>query len=846
MPNQKRASFSSLVAATLGVLALAGPAAAGGGGPSPAVHTDPLPPPPIPPGELEELAAELDLKMAEREAEPSGEDSPARTFSVPDPAPSLVPPDPTDFEDIEPDPAGYGIPDSAERFADDEGYLLPRPMTGGEAAGVVPEGLEEFYSQDLEWETCTDFGGPQGAEGGPEVECAYVIAPLDYSDPEGQTIALAVSRVQATGGESAGTVLVNPGGPGSPGIDLPRAQIFADLNEDFTIAGFDPRGVGASLPMIRCQSNDAWDRQRQGSDELVSEDLNAVLQYNTEECYENTGGIFGVEDFIGHVGTVNVVQDLDLIRSVLGDRKLNYLGFSYGTSIGYEYARQFPDNIRALVIDGVVDVLENNPQEKAKYEEFQVGGAEDGTITQIAGFQATFEQFLSWCAGLAEDCALYEDGAENEVDDLLARYQQLARAAWGGQTYETEDGRPLSFDDFNQATIMAMYTSDLWPALNVGLSEIQTAPTEDAWLMVLSDAYAGRDEDGTYSLDLAAFPTIWCTDSGPEPGFNDDVEGQIQFIKDYYAAAPFTDPRTDADPERGLEPSDDWCTYYEENFTLPTAETLRAMPNILTVSTTYDSATPFDQGVVAAAAIGGTLLIAAGNDHTSYGGVECVTDVTNEYFRTLRVRADIPGTEGVRTKDVHSNLVTGNECTVTDEFRPVTALDSGEGEPGETLTLAAEGLVRNSEYVVDWQHGSVPLTASAEGTGDVEVTIPAAAEAGSYDLVLTPGIAGENDPAIRAEATLQVLPDQEPEPEPTATPTNTTEPEDPDPEEPGGGAGTDPGGDTEAGDSGDPDTGTDSDLSTTGVRVGTVAIIAVVVIAAGGAVYLISRRNGAK
>ena len=281
--------------------------------------------------------------------------------------------------------------------------------------------------------------------------------------------------------------------------------------------------------------------------------------------------------------------------------------------------------------------------------------------------------------------------------------------------------------------------------------------------MVLSDAYAGRDEDGTYSLDLAAFPTIWCTDSGPEPGFNDDVEGQIQFIKDYYAAAPFTDPRTDADPERGLEPSDDWCTYYEENFTLPTAETLRAMPNIL-VSTTYDSATPFDQGVVAAAAIGGTLLIAAGNDHTSYGGVECVTDVTNEYFRTLRVRADIPGTEGVRTKDVHSNLVTGNECTVTDEFRPVTALDSGEGEPGETLTLAAEGLVRNSEYVVDWQHGSLPLTASAEGDGDVEVTIPAAAEAGSLRSRPHPGHRRRKRPGNPGGSNAAGPRSQEPEP----------------------------------------------------------------------------------
>src|SRR5699024_7175950 len=158
--------------------------------------------------------------------------------SVPDPAPSLVPPDPTDFEEIEPDPAGYGIPDSAERFADDEGYLLPRPMARGEAAGVVPEGLEEFYSQDLEWETCTDFGGPQGAEGGPECGWAHGCASLECSDPEGQTIAFAVSLLQATGGDSAGTVLVNPGARGSIGIDLPREQIFADLNEDFTNAGF--------------------------------------------------------------------------------------------------------------------------------------------------------------------------------------------------------------------------------------------------------------------------------------------------------------------------------------------------------------------------------------------------------------------------------------------------------------------------------------------------------------------------------------------------------------------------------------------------------------------------------
>lgn len=852
MPDRKRASLYACLAAVLGVFALAAPAAAGGAGPSLGAHVDPLPPPPIPPDELEVIVAELNAALAERDVANPGEEPAARTFSVPNPAANLVPPDPTDFDDIRADPADYGIPASAERFATGAGYAIPRPAVGGEATGAVPTGLAEFYGQDLAWEPCTDFGGPRGTaeddQAAKEFECAYVIAPLDYSNPEGQTIALAVSRIQATGGEPAGTVLVNPGGPGSPGIDLAGAEFFTDLNEDFTIAGFDPRGVGASLPMIRCQSNDAWDRQRQGSDELTGEEMGAVLKYNTGECYENTGGIFGVEDFVGHVGTVNVAQDLDLIRSVLGDPKLNYIGFSYGTSIGYEYARQFPDNIRALVIDGVVDVLENNPAEKATYEEFQVGGAENGTIAQIAGFHATFEQFLTWCAGLEEDCALYEEDGENEVADLLARYQRLARAAWGGQTYGTEDGRPLSFEDFNQAAIMAMYSSSLWEALNAGLSEIQTAPTEDYFLMTLSDIYAGREEDGTYSLDLAAFPTIWCTDSGPEPGFNDDVEGQIQFIKDYYAAAPFTDPRTEDDPERGLEPSLDWCTYYAENFTLPTAVTLRAMPNVLAISTTYDSATPFDQGVVAAAAIGGTLLIAAGNDHTSYGSIECVTDITNEYFRTLRVRADIPGTEGVTTKDVHSNLITGSECTVTDEFRPVTALASGEGEPGDTLTLDAEGLVRNSEYVVDWQHGSLPLTATIEGEGTVELAIPADAEAGNYDLVLAPGIAGENDPAVRAEATLRILAAQDPEPGPTATPTDTPGPGDRDPEDSGDGAATDPADDTDAGDRGDHDTGvvTDPDLSTTGVRIGTIAAIAVAVIALGGAAYLISRRNGAK
>lgn len=704
----------------------------------PGVHHDSLPPPAIPPDEIDEMVAELEETAALLDAEGR----------------ALIPPDPTDFENTTADPEDYGIPPSAERFLDGDTYVIPPPAAGEDSVGAVPKGLGVFYSQDPEWETCTDFGA------NPELKCGYVIAPLDYSAPEGETIALAVSLAPATE-DPLGTVLVNPGGPGSPGIDFAGASFFAELNKRFNIAGFDPRGVGASLPMIRCQSNDAWDRQRQGSDGLSRADLNAIVENNTNDCYDNTGSAFGIEDFIDHVGTVNVAQDLDIIRSALGEPKINYIGLSYGTSIGYEYARQFPDNIRAVVLDGVVDILGNNPEEKAKYEEYQMPTSGDGPIAQITGFQAAFEQFLSWCASEhGDDCALVDPGGDNGGEDLLTRYHDLARMAWGGHTYGTADGRVLSFADFTQATLMAMHTQELWEPLNDGLRDIQANPHEDIYLIALSDLYAGRDPGGAYSADQAAFSTVSCTDTGPRPGVNDDVEGQIQFLEDYYAAAPFTDPRTQDEPDRGMEPVADGCTYYGENFTLPTAQSLSAMPNILTIAATHNSAAPFDQGVVAAAATEGTLLIAADDNRTSYGSVACVTDITNEYFHTLRVPTDITGAGGVTTKDVHSHVVPGNECTVTSQFRPKAELESGEGTPGETVTVNASGLVRNTEYVIDWRYGSIALTSGAEGTASALVEIPDDAEEGMHDLLLIPGIEDENDPAVRAEAVLRVLPER--------------------------------------------------------------------------------------
>lgn len=831
--------------ALVATLLTAGPASA-----------DPLPPPPVPePGGGLFPGPTGDHLVPD----PSSDDlERARSlFASPAAAPSptaleIPVPDPTDFDAIEPDPADYGIVPAAERFATGDGdYSIPRPTPGGDGAGTVPEGLEEFYDQQVEWGSCEGFGMPEGPGSAPlPDECAYVIAPLDYSDPDGPTIALAVARQNAESGESRGAIFADPGGPGSPGLGLANSGMFAGLAEDFDTVGIDPRGVGASVPMIRCQSNQAWDWQRQGSDGLAVDELNDILEYNTDECYENTGAPFGIDghDLIGASGTVNVVKDLDLLRSVLGDAKLNYIGFSYGTSIGYEYAHQFPDNIRAMVIDGVVNVLENNPDELAKYSDYAKSIGQDSATAQIAGFQATFEQFLAWCAAndgeeitdangdpKTLDCALVEheddpdvgdDGPDNSVDAMLERYRDIARAAWGAQTYSSPDGRPLSFADFNQGTIMAMYTQLYWDYLNTGLLQATDDVTgNESWMMILSDAYAGREPDGSYSLDLAAFPSIWCTDAGTPPGYNEDVDGIVQDLEDYYAAAPFTDPRSAEHPERGMEPVNDWCTYYEDQFTLPAGETLEAMPNILVISTTYDSATPYDNGVVAAAAMGGTLLTVAGYSHTSYGGSECATQVADAYFDTLVVPTDITGAEGVSTKDVYSNVITGNECMVDARFRPTPDLTTGSVDAGEVTAFDVTGLVRNTSYTATTELGSVTFTTDETGSAVVELAIPADAKAGLYGMTIDPADPDANDPTMHASAEFEVIA-QEPSPtetdEPSPTDTATPSP-------------TDDGGSQEPG----------GDLATTGAPgndlVGLMGLGTVLL--AAGAAALLSRRR---
>lgn len=684
-----------------------------------------------------------------------------------------------DFDGIIPDDAKFLVPRSADRFKQDDGtYKIGAPLPGGPGAGSVVPGLEAFYNQKIEWGPCGDFEPSGAGEWAKDstAQCGYLIVPVDYSKPNGATIAIGLYKVPATNqAQKIGTLFADPGGPGGSGMSMAHGYgegASGVVAERFDYIGFDPRGVGSSLPMIRCQSASAFDKQRQDDDFYTAEQRDAITRYNTEQCYSNTGSQFNIsgEDFIGSVGTVNVVRDLDIARAAVGDKQINFLGYSYGTSIGYHYARQFPNNVRTMIIDGVVNPFENNEEGGEQYKEYteSTSSGLSSDLAQMQGFQATFEQFLKTCAqengfelqGIEFPCAT---GTDPDVKTAMANYHKIARTAWQNPELKTSDGRVLSFYDMSQATILSMYSESIWKYLNYALLQLRDAQNPDI-AMFLADHYYDRSAEGTYEYGtMAAFPTIWCADYGTPEGGN-APEALLKKKKDIFEIAPFMDPGLNPDgTQRGLRPEVDWCTYYHNTHTLPKGENLAALPNILVISTTYDPSTPYQDGVVAADAIDGTLLTVAGNDHTAFkpGAGDCVAQISEQYLVSMTVPTDITGEKGVETKDLKSNVITGNQCRV-DSFRPTPALQSIATNPGFGVEVMGNGLVRNTAYVLTVAEGLgvEPITAVSNELGEITFDVPVGAnvEPATYSVSLAPADLTLNDPTVAATGEIKVLP----------------------------------------------------------------------------------------
>ena len=278
----------------------------------------------------------------------------------------------------------------------------------GSTGASVPKGLESFYNQNLTWTDCTDDAT------GTAFQCATVTVPLDYDNPQGKTITVALKKLPSTSSSPRGSVFLNPGGPGGSGISTieSQAELYksGDLSEvlaNYDVIGFDPRGVGQSTP-ITCWTPEDVQAILAGQAEVPSSPLtpgsaaDIVSQGSREAaaCEEHTE----VPEILDHMDTRSVARDMDVMRALVGDKDLNYLGYSYGTYLGAVYTELFPDNIGRVVLDSAMDptMARQDPMEGdaaageqslRTYIESQQGqagfplsGTTDEAVAQLAAF----------------------------------------------------------------------------------------------------------------------------------------------------------------------------------------------------------------------------------------------------------------------------------------------------------------------------------------------------------------------------------------------------------------------------------------------------------------------------
>ena len=481
--------------------------------------------------------------------------------------------------------------------------------------GPVPPGLERYYGQPLDWGPCAPYAQTESDRASfadPGLECARLEVPLDYADPQGEVITLGVLRSPAADpAQKIGSLQLNPGGPGASGMStvasLAGSLRNSELGARFDIIGFDPRGVGASEPPVRCLTDQERDARRLDSDADTSP--RGVAETEQEErdyarkCAERTN-----PELLANVGTREVAKDMDVLRSALGDEKLTFLGYSYGTRIGAEYAEQFSGNVRAMVLDGPIEPGQS---------------AVDQLVAQGAGFQRAFDDFAAWCAA-RQQCSLGHDPKA-----AVAQFQQITRPLVEHPA-RAGDGRQLSYTDATMGAIQALYAPSLWEQLDSGLAELRQGSGRT--LLALADSYFNRDQNGRYANTNDAFDAVHCVDDQRVM----DPEQRREADRRYREAAPFLD---DGNPPSAAR---DMCAFWPVPVTGdPTEPNVDHLPPVLVISTTGDPATPYEAGVKLAEALHAHLLTYEGTQHTVFlQGVTCVDDVGTRYLVDLALPAD--------------------------------------------------------------------------------------------------------------------------------------------------------------------------------------------------------------
>lgn len=489
----------------------------------------------------------------------------------------------------------FGEPDAVPPSRPATTSPSPSTTTPGSAPATQASdpALARFYEQQLKWTNCGN------------ADCATIVAPLDYSDPEGPTIDLAITRVKATG-DRIGSLFVNPGGPGGSAVDYAKSAdyiVSKEVRQAFDIVGLDPRGAGNSDP-VECLTD-------QQLDELGAADGTPDSPAEEQQVAELSGlpGAGCAADSsprYAHVGTVDAARDLDLARALVQDETLTYLGKSYGTMLGATYAELFPDRVGRMVLDGVLP---------ASLDIVEV------TKGQADAFEVAIRDF-------AQDCLTHEDcPLSGSVDDAVGQVQDF---------FAEVDANPLpgSDRDLNEplaayATLANLYFPSYdYPRLRSALRQAMDNGDPREMFDIL-DARISRGPDGRY-LDNSteAFYAVTCLDR-PYTGTIDDVRA---LAEEWRATAPTFGPAL----AWGLLTCKDWPATGE----VITETVAKGSNPILVVSTRKDPATPYQWGQLLAEELDNSRLVTyEGVGHTAYfEGSRCVDGAVDDYL----LRGELP------------------------------------------------------------------------------------------------------------------------------------------------------------------------------------------------------------
>ncbi|MFF7357470.1 MULTISPECIES: alpha/beta hydrolase [Streptomyces] len=463
---------------------------------------------------------------------------------------------------------------------------------------ATPSALSSYYRQTLHWRSCGVAG----------FQCATMKAPLDYAKPGAGDVRLAVARKKATGkGKPLGSLLVNPGGPGGSAVGYLQSYAGvgypADVRARYDMVAVDPRGVARSEP-VECLDGRQMDAYTQT--DLTPDDQkerNALVTADkkfAESCGARSARL------LRHVSTVEAARDMDILRALLGDPKLNYVGASYGTFLGATYAGLFPDRVGRVVLDGAMD-----PSLDARRL----------NLDQTAGFETAFQAFAKDCVRHT-DCPLGGKGTTPAQvgDHLRAFFRKLdAHPIPAGDA----DGRKLGEALATTGVIAAMYDQGTWGQLREVLASAMRE-NNGAGLLALSDSYFERDADGHYSNLMMANAAVNCLDLPPAFTGPDEVEKALPAFE---KASPVFGA--------GLAWASLNCAYWPVRaMGGPHRIKAQGAAPIVVVGTTRDPATPYRWAQSLSRQLSSArLLTYVGDGHTAYGrGSACIDTAINTYL----------------------------------------------------------------------------------------------------------------------------------------------------------------------------------------------------------------------